>query len=30
VLQTQQANAKQMELSPAAHVEGLDPTLSDT
>jgi hypothetical protein len=29
VLQTRRANAKQMELSPAAHVEGLDATLSD-
>ena len=30
VSQTRQANAKQMELSLAAHVEGLGSTLSDT
>jgi hypothetical protein len=30
VAETRQANAKEMELSPAAQVEGLDSTLSDT
>jgi hypothetical protein len=30
VAETRQANVKEMELSPAAQVEGLDPTLSDT